>query len=402
MPTPLTITAVPAPAGSKLVAALLLPAGLTTPAGVTVAGGTVPGTTTVPTGAAAVYAGLTPNSVQPLEQEATLSVAALPDTAGTPYALRVVRVAAGTDLTSYAALATAYAAATEEVAYGQTDDMLGGYLLAGDWTASQVPAGDARSFALDFPAGDEPTAVTLTGLTVGGAVYDPGLPVAFADQGSGVWRVTFADPEAGRAYVGTVVATWADGTTSTFEWRFAGATGEISAYTTATALDELGGTHNVQAYADKDRDGDVAKILAAKQRAGASTDADIRNAWRARTHNAGVTYAAPDPATMDPDEAAFLSETAAGGILVRLYRGRGMDDQAQPGSENPQDGKMSGMWKDYERRLQAIASGHALIAHQTAAGITRATRVPVLPDRVNTDPDGNGLRPPYCLPRWGW
>lgn len=177
----------------------------------------------------------------------------------------------------------------------------------------------------------------------------------------------------------------------------------ISDYTTATALDELGGPHNVQTYADKDADGDAAKILAAKQRAGASTDADIRNAWRARTHDAGVTYAAPDPADMDADEAAWLSETAAMGILVRLYRGRGMADTNQPGSENPQDGKMAGMWKDYQARLRSIASGHALLSLQSDAGITRAVRVPVLPDRVNTDPDTdeNGYRTvPVCIRPW--
>jgi hypothetical protein len=122
MATTVSLYDVTATAGSKVVAALLLPAGLTTGGAVTVSGGGFSGTQNV-TAAASL-----------------------------PYTVQAKVVDAGTTITTYAGLAAAYAASTD-IAYGRDvpATILGGMLASEVWqyAASSGGGGGGLTVAQD-------------------------------------------------------------------------------------------------------------------------------------------------------------------------------------------------------------------------------------------------------------
>lgn len=222
----------------------------------------------------------------------------------------------------------------------------------------------ALSISIDGDTASGVDLLTLTRDDTGDGVAFS--PAAFTDAGGGAWSYTFTAPADGLSYSYTYRITWADDGSTTDEagtFVDGGATG--SHFATTQAVRDFAGPANVDTYSDKDSDGDAGKKAAAIERALDSTDADIQRAWRFRLDNAGATYAALDPADLADDaEAAWLSETAAMGATVRLYRGRGTNDAG-----NDADGKMAGVWKEYQARLQAIRDGTELLAQQAAAGV---------------------------------
>lgn len=137
MPTPLNIFGVVGPTGIKAVAALTLPTGLTTAAGTTIAGGTVTGTATVPTGSGQTFMGLSESPTSVYGGSATIAGTALPDTVDQPFTAEVRQVDPGTDLTNYAAIALAFAAATAAGSVLYSRDvprtLAGGFLKGGAW-----------------------------------------------------------------------------------------------------------------------------------------------------------------------------------------------------------------------------------------------------------------------------
>lgn len=141
MSTTFDIFGVVAPTGSKLIAALILPSGLATAASTTVNGGTVSGTTTVTTSSTVIYMGLSesPSGSGEYGGTATIAGTALPDTTNRPYTAEVRVVAGGTDMTSYSAIAAAFAASTS-VAYTRDvpQTLSGGYLASGAWGVASV------------------------------------------------------------------------------------------------------------------------------------------------------------------------------------------------------------------------------------------------------------------------
>lgn len=177
---------------------------------------------------------------------------------------------------------------------------------------------------------------------------------------------------------------------------------DISVFTTKTSARTFGGPFNADTYFDKENDADAGKIAAAWLLAGQRTDADIRNAWRARLGNVRITHA--ELATIVAnyaDEAAWLAETADWGIIVRGYEGRGVQDSndQQAVTDRGLDGRMAGLRKQYRERLAMIASGSSpLIQSEAAAGYTRGTNAPVLP-RAERFGRPSCVRTPYG---WGW
>lgn len=153
MSTTILTPGIPYTTGKKLVAEWSLPHGLTTAAGTTVSGGTVTGTATVPTGASAIYAGLSETPAGMGQYLATLTVAgtALPDAVTSPYTMTVYEVATGTDMTSYTAIAAAIASPVT-IAYTRDvpSTVSGGYLTDGSW-AGLTAAGVASAVAGQVP-----------------------------------------------------------------------------------------------------------------------------------------------------------------------------------------------------------------------------------------------------------
>lgn len=142
MPTPFDIFDVIETTGLKLVAALILPSGLVTGAASTITGGTVTGTAAVPAGAAAVYLGLTETPATYYGASSSIAGTALPNTTDRPYMVEVRTVAGGTDMTSYAAIAAAYAASSVK-AYTRDvpATIVNGMLSSGAWGAQVVAGG---------------------------------------------------------------------------------------------------------------------------------------------------------------------------------------------------------------------------------------------------------------------
>jgi hypothetical protein len=138
MSTPVQLATIDS-TGVKVVGALLFPAGKVAGAASTVTGGTVPGTTTIGAGATAIYMGLTETPAGSGQYKVMVTIAGtvLPDTdPGLPYTVEARVVAAGTDMTSYAAIASAYAAsAVINWSEEPTPNMAGGILIAGAWGA---------------------------------------------------------------------------------------------------------------------------------------------------------------------------------------------------------------------------------------------------------------------------
>jgi hypothetical protein len=152
MSTPLDITALTAAAGSKVVAAVYLPTGLTVAVGTTLAGGTVSGTVSGGSieGASVLYVGLTESPAQAYSALGVLAGGtALPD--GGPYHAEARKVDAATDMTSYTAIAAAFAAATAAgslVAPRQSyEDNGGAWLSFGVWGVNIVRVNDRPATA---------------------------------------------------------------------------------------------------------------------------------------------------------------------------------------------------------------------------------------------------------------
>jgi hypothetical protein len=152
MSTPVQLATIDS-TGVKIVAALLFPSGKVAGAASTVSGGTVPGTTTIGAGATAIYFGLTetPAGSGQYKVTATIAGTVLPDTdPGLPYTVEARVVAGGTDMTSYAAIASAYAAsATINWSEEPTPNMAGGILIAGVWGPATGGGGGGGGLTAD-------------------------------------------------------------------------------------------------------------------------------------------------------------------------------------------------------------------------------------------------------------
>jgi hypothetical protein len=174
MSTPLNIRGISYRTGLKIVAVLLLPAGLSTAAGTTIAGGSVSGTTTVSTSSTVIYLGLseTPAGSGSYSANSTIGGAGLPDTVGLPYLIEARVVDSATDMTSYAAIAAAYAASST-IAW--TEDVVstigGGALASGVWGVNTVQVAGAAAPNFNGTGADQCTL----------HFESNGLPVADAD-----------------------------------------------------------------------------------------------------------------------------------------------------------------------------------------------------------------------------
>lgn len=158
-----------ATAASKVVAALTFPAGLVTPAGATINGGSVTGTPTIPTGASAVYLGLVESPSTFFGAFATIAGTDLPDSTTQPYTIEARVVAGGTDMATYSAIASAFAAATSAAALVYTRDvpatMIDGMLVSGAWGRT-ISGGGAGGGATA-----EEIADLLAGFLAGGTIH---------------------------------------------------------------------------------------------------------------------------------------------------------------------------------------------------------------------------------------
>jgi hypothetical protein len=152
MATTVSLYDVTATAGSKVVAALLLPAGLTTGGAVTVSGGGFSGTQNVTAAATVVYLSLSESPSGNFGGTFTIGGTALSDTTSLPYTVQAKVVDAGTTITTYAGLAAAYAASTD-IAYGRDvpATILGGMLASEVWqyAASSGGGGGGLTVAQD-------------------------------------------------------------------------------------------------------------------------------------------------------------------------------------------------------------------------------------------------------------
>jgi hypothetical protein len=153
MSTPFDLFDVEAPTGSKVVAALFLPASLVTGAATTIAGGTVSGTASVPAGSTVIYLGLTetPASSGLFSGSGDIAGTILPDATTRPYTVQVKTVAGGTVMTTYSTIASAYAASTDVVYTRDIPPTLfTGLLASGAW----VSAGSGGAGGTDFTASE--------------------------------------------------------------------------------------------------------------------------------------------------------------------------------------------------------------------------------------------------------
>lgn len=144
-------------------------------------------------------------------------------------------------------------------------------------------------------------------------------------------------------------------------------------FTTQARVERFAGPLNTAVYADKDGEADVDVIAAAWEQALADTDNEIVAAFRTLLRNSGVDdwtdYDLVPGEVADAVDAAWLAETADWGATVRLYGGRGQADGGTSAGESP-DGKMEVLWQRYQKRLQEIRDGLALLATAEDAGVT--------------------------------
>lgn len=150
MSTPFDLYGVVAPAGSKVVMALYLPAGKVIGAASTVTGGTVTGTTALTPGATVVYVGMAEATVTLFEATSNIAGTDLPDTTDRPYMVEARIVDPATVMTTYAGIsagftgAPAYWAAqpghtaADAIAYSRDvpATLVNGVLTGGVWGAS--------------------------------------------------------------------------------------------------------------------------------------------------------------------------------------------------------------------------------------------------------------------------
>lgn len=191
---------------------------------------------------------------------------------------------------------------------------------------------------------------------------------AMTHAGTGLYTYTFTDPAAGLEYQWVAKVVYG-GVTSYFGFTAAGGPGDAISgdwFNTQDSARKFAG-RQLDMFADKEESGgsDLSGINSAWQQSLDRASASIRLAWRRRLSNAGVSYVAFSSLTLDPDEAAWLAETADWGTLVNLYSGYGARDEFTADF----DGKMTSLRKRYEARLAEIQDGTALTVAQSAAGI---------------------------------
>lgn len=135
--------------GKKLVYRLSYPTGLSAAASTTLTGGTVTGTTTLATGATAAYLGLSEIGTSGYYVLTDGVISALPATDDEPYTVEVRQVDDAVDMTSYAAIAAGFEAATvtiwsEEPMPGA---MAGGFVYGETWYADASNAALAAALS---------------------------------------------------------------------------------------------------------------------------------------------------------------------------------------------------------------------------------------------------------------
>lgn len=183
--------------GKKLVYRLSYPTGLSAAASTTLTGGTVTGTTTLATGATAAYLGLSEIGTSGYYVLTDGVISALPATDDEPYTVKVRQVDDAVDMTSYAAIAAGFEAATvtiwsEEPMPGA---MAGGFVYGETWYADASNTALAAALSAVGEAVDN-HAGGITVLTDTDAVLTTTSPTTDSDNGT----VTIYS---GAAYTGT-------------------------------------------------------------------------------------------------------------------------------------------------------------------------------------------------------
>jgi hypothetical protein len=143
MPTPFDIFGVVESAGQKLVAALFFPAGLATAAGTTIDGGTLNAPVTIDEASEIIYMGLESSGSGVYSGESDIGGTALPDSTNRPYTVEVRVVDAGTDMTDYTELMTAFSASSDVAYTRDAVPLNGGYLVDGAWHTSAQAIAEA-------------------------------------------------------------------------------------------------------------------------------------------------------------------------------------------------------------------------------------------------------------------